>query len=154
MHSANFSIKTVQRDSSFSEDCILLLPCVDNASDEAYYPAITSGFRKNLAADLNVNVRTFDPQCKTILRKSADIVLPIVEISWDILISIGTALLSEAIISFIERRVRPGDRDSTTVHLSIRTTRTEESQSTDITYEGPVNGLKELSAVLEEVEQK
>lgn len=152
--SVNFSIKTVQKESSASDNYILLLPCVDSTSDEVYYPLITSSYRKNLAADLNLDVRISDSQCKTILRNSADIVLPIVEICREVLISIGITLLSESIISFIKNRTRAGERDSTAVYLCIRIIHNDNTQSTEITYKGPVNGLEELSDVLEKVEQK
>ena len=154
MYSTSISCRTFQRDVIIPDNCILLLPCVDKSNGNEYYPAITSAFRKNLVADLNIDVHTRDYQCYTTLQHSADIILPIIETCWNVLIDIGTYFFVECIISFLKQRIRSGERDSTPISLTIRISENNRTDCTEISYKGSVEGMNELQNVLEKIKQK
>ena len=154
VRSTNISCKTIQRNTLAPNNFILLLPCVDNSNGREYYPVITSALRKNLVADLNIDVRTSDYQCDTILQHSADIILPIIDTCWKILTEIGISFFVESIISFLKRHIRSAERDSTLIVLTIRISQDNGTNCTEIRYEGSIEGMKELSNILEEIEQK
>jgi len=134
---------------------MLILPGKDIECISGQYGGEAPGFYKTLKVDFQdipVEILNTD-KIKVESLHPADIIMPLIGISYELIKAVGISIICYPIIEYIKGKIRIGRKKDTTVSLNITVIKTDNIVAKNVKYEGSVEGLEALETVLEEISE-